>query len=196
MIKNIVILNLFQDPYIRTTVDKRTGLRPGCRVVYRNDSGFTLIELLVVVLIIGILSAVALPQYRLAVAKSRLAGLVSLGRSLQNSQRLYYLANGHFTTKFDELDVTCEALEDRAHICVMPSGVRVQISGHYIQASDARVPGVLLFFYIMGGDDGFHATCNAYDGNDSAFANKVCKNLSGDGASRRNATNTWYLLWE
>ncbi|WP_424244011.1 type IV pilus assembly protein PilE [Elusimicrobium posterum] len=50
-----------------------------------NKKAFTLIELLVVVLIIGILAAIALPQYTKAVEKSRLAEALTLGRSVQLS---------------------------------------------------------------------------------------------------------------
>ncbi len=56
--------------------------------------GFTLIELLVVVLIIGILSAIALPQYTKAVEKSRASeALINLKHALQ-ARTLNYLENG------------------------------------------------------------------------------------------------------
>ena len=55
--------------------------------------GFTLIELLVVVLIIGILSAIALPQYTLAVEKSRLAEAMSISKSLQQAIDVWLLEN-------------------------------------------------------------------------------------------------------
>lgn len=69
------------------------------------SSGFTLIELLVVVLIIGILSAVALPQYQRSVDKARLSQSFVWAKNLRDAQRVYYMANGEYTQKLEDLDV-------------------------------------------------------------------------------------------
>ena len=67
--------------------------------------GFTLIELLVVVLIIGILSAVALPQYRVAVLKSKTAELMINAKSLYEAAQIVYLETGAYPTDITTLPV-------------------------------------------------------------------------------------------
>ena len=77
--------------------------------------GFTLIELLVVVLIIGILAAMALPQYFKAVERSRMTEAVTIMDSIVKSQRRKYMQTNDYASLFEGLDVSPKGATGRSY---------------------------------------------------------------------------------
>lgn len=112
--------------------------------------GFTLIELLVVVLIIGILAAVAVPQYQKAIWKTRAVELRTNVQALAQAQKLYYLTNDQYPTKFADLDISFDSF---------PNSPKTSASGVAVSSTDAVrsnqwseivINGTTLFHFSAG----------------------------------------------
>jgi len=63
-----------------------------------NHKGFTLIELMIVIAIIGILAAIAIPQFQAYKKRSYAASLQSDAHSLANAEEAYFADNGRYTS--------------------------------------------------------------------------------------------------
>ena len=82
----------------------------------KNKKGFTLLELLVVVLIIGVLAGIALPQYKMAVTKAKVASILPLMRRFKDALTEYKLQHGSYCKV--ETDGECEEDPDGADLGV------------------------------------------------------------------------------
>ena len=68
-----------------------------------DKQGFTLIELLVVLVIIGILAAIAVPQFSKAREKAYFAAMKADMRNLAAQQELYYATEYSYTNSLTDL---------------------------------------------------------------------------------------------
>lgn len=156
-----------------------------------NNHAFTLIELLVVVLIIGILAAVALPQYQKAVAKSRFVQLQVIGDGIAKSQEAYYLANGVYnTTDLEALDILPGGQLNASKTQLTIGNVLCRFNGSNEEImcnyqADSSAPTWLYVYYSFRKGK----FCRAFNKNHQ----KICKSVGGKYYSSGGAWNDYLL---
>jgi len=142
--------------------------------------GFTLLELLVVVVIIGVLAAIALPQYKMAVAKSKYNTIKTITKNYADAIHRYYLVNNSLPSSFDDLDIEVQKNQGYNYCG--------QVSGGYI-ACYVNVSGKLIGYY-WNFEKSKPAICYTDSLDENHVTNKFCRqetnSSQGNCASGKN----------
>ena len=162
------------------------------------NKGFTLLELLIVVLIIGILAAVALPQYQLAVDKAQFAKMQMKVSPVRKAYLAYMLRHKKGPKSFKSLNLdvpnadkeyrvagyfTCITLPDM-YLCMSEGGSGY---GGNVRAfkKDLSVIYTETLLTSKSLKKVFSKHCNALKNDDRA--NRLCRNI---GSNKKNTVSS------
>lgn len=159
-----------------------------------DKKGFTLIEMLIVVLIIGILAAIALPQYQLARDKAKYAEMMVAEEAISSALERYYLTYNYYPEDMSALDISFGN--------GIPNGRKINFNWGYCSRLDYMLDcwntttlknihsKFLSHLTIYHGNEN-RRLCYAYGTtNPESRGDKLCRKVTGNEMHYTEGTNT------
>lgn len=156
--------------------------------------GFTLIELLIVVLIIGVLTAVAVPQYQKAVDKSRYATLMPVATTVRNAQESFYMASAQYSPDLQSLDIHLPGTISGSK-AEMGDGISVEVTAdgesEFVSVQKEGLDNKYVMYFARSQNFPKEIHCEALT--ESERANQLCLGMGGEEVGT-NGAYTAYVL--
>ena len=135
-----------------------------------NKKGFTLLELLVVVLLVGILGAIALPQYFNVLERQRAMEAMGILAAVEKAQVRYYAVNDAYATDFSNLDFDLRTNKDSSSENITGASFQTDYFTYRLESTKITATRSIGNFTLTttyaSGDDGTTETCCTASGDD------------------------------